>query len=145
MVAYEDERRKRCRVGKITELLPADDTCVVHRFGATTGPKLRVKWEPMYHGPEGIQVGAGLHALVETIAAGRVITVVDLHAGVLGHAAARRLDVSGRHLLANATGAVTFFRSGIGPNRLASIQKLVRQVSNFRLHCVCNLLVLCGM
>ena len=71
---------------------------VVHKHRPESDGRLRLKWLPLFieNGQE--EVGTGSKPVEETIEANRIISTVQLHDGVLSHAAARSLEKSGYSL-----------------------------------------------
>ena len=53
---------------------------------------MRIKWEPVYHEGGTEVIGSGANASTENVEVSKIIDLVQLHDGVLGAAAARRLD-----------------------------------------------------
>ena len=95
-VVYAGEARRRCRVGRVIEVASAEGRLTVHRYGAAVGGRLTVQWVPLYVGDDGLPVRvAGARPLLQEIGTAAVLAVVDLHSGVLGHAAAARLARAG--------------------------------------------------
>jgi len=95
-IAYVVEgKAKECTIGKVTALSRAEATVVVHRHKPVTDHRLRLYWEPVYV-EGGIEVlGSGSNPSTETIPVNRILFPLQLHDGVVAHAAARRLDHAG--------------------------------------------------
>ena len=96
-IVYRSTGRRRCRVGRVTQLARLERSVTVHRHGALSDHRLRVRWLPVFYGPDQQEtLGAGSDASRETLNYDAVISVVEMHAGgILAHAAARRLDRAG--------------------------------------------------
>ena len=85
-------KRQECTIGKVTALSRAEATVIVHRYRPVTDNHLRLYWQPVYV-EGGVEViGEGSSPSTETVPIKRVLFPVQLHDGVLAHAAARRLD-----------------------------------------------------
>ena len=56
---------------------------------------MRVNWEPVFtvDGQEVLSQGSA--ALLETVPFTKIMMIVQLHSGIISHAAARRLDTNG--------------------------------------------------
>ena len=79
----------------MTAVSGAEATVIVHRYRPVTDFHLRLYWKPVYV-EGGIEAhGSGSNPSTETVPVKRVLFPVQLHDGVLGHAAARRLDHAG--------------------------------------------------
>ena len=86
---------KGCTAGKITAISKAEATLVVHRHKPVADNCLRLYWQPVYV-EGGVEVlGNGSMPSTENIPVKRVLFPVQLHDGVIAHAAARRLDHAG--------------------------------------------------
>ena len=96
-IVYRSTGRRRCRVGRVTQLARLERSVTVHRHGALSDHRLRVRWLLVFYGPDQQEtLGAGSGASCETLSYDAVISVVEMHAGgILAHAAARRLDRAG--------------------------------------------------
>ena len=85
-------RAKECTVGKVTAVSKSEATVVVHRYRPVSDHHLRLYWRPVYI-EEGIEVlGDGSNPSTETVPLKRLLFPVQLHDGILAHAAARKLD-----------------------------------------------------
>ena len=83
---------KKCAIGKILAVSRAEATVVIQRHRPITDNRLRLYWSPVFV-EDGIEVfGSGTKASTETVEVKRILWPIQLHDGVLGHAAARRLD-----------------------------------------------------
>ena len=76
----------------------AEQVVTVHEYTARAGDRLRVHWEPTYYQP-----GVGLQQLegqpvLATMNLSKFISVLELNSGVMGHAAARKLERAGWRL-----------------------------------------------
>ena len=72
---------------------------VLHRYKPVADGRLRLKWVPAYVGGDGSEgPTTAKHSSLETVTARRILCIVQLHDGVLSHAAARQLDKSGWRL-----------------------------------------------
>ena len=77
----------------------AEQVFTVHEYTARAGDRLRVHWEPTYYQPGiGIQ-GLEGQPVLATMPISKRIAVVELHTGVMGHAAARRFECAGWRLV----------------------------------------------
>jgi len=89
------DKVKECTIGKVTALSKTEQSVIVHRYRPVTDNHLRLYWQPVYV-EGGIEVlGNGSHPSTETVNLKRLLFPVQLHDGVLAHAAARRLDHAG--------------------------------------------------
>jgi len=97
IIAYKGEGIRRVRLGAVISLSNVQQSLEAHRYGAAAeAGGLRVHWVPLFFDANAqVCRGAGGRPVQETVALASVIMVVELHTGVLGHAAARRLDRSG--------------------------------------------------
>ena len=104
-VAYALEAPNRsCTVGQVRTITKAQGEVVVHRYKAQADGRLRVHWLPVYEA-SAEQGGAevlgdrpehhGMKPLLENVPAKRLLCAVQLHDGVMSHAAARQLDRAG--------------------------------------------------
>ena len=99
-VAYDPAvGKKTCRVGRITAIMKAEAEVAVHKHRAVSDCRLRVKWVPLFwsapdEGGEE-QAGQGTRPSIDNVGVKRVLSVIQLHDGVMGHAVARRLDRAG--------------------------------------------------
>ena len=84
-------------IGKVTALSRAESTVVVvHRYKPVTDGRLRLYWQPLFTGESGVEVlASGSIPSTETVPVKRILFPVQLHDGVVSHAAARRLDHAG--------------------------------------------------
>ena len=90
-IAYKGEIAKRCRVGSVIAVDAEARKVVVQVHCAAADGRLRVKWQAAYDpGEEGAP-----QPRLEEVSFDRVLTVVELRSGVLGHGAARKLDIAG--------------------------------------------------
>ena len=90
------DKSKQVTVGKVTAVSRQEQTVIVHRYKPVTDNRLRLYWLPVFV-EEGQEVlGSGSQPSTETVGIERLLFPVQLHDGVLGHAAARRLDRRGR-------------------------------------------------
>ena len=97
LIAYESGP-KRCRVGRVQNVSTTEQVVTVHEYTARAGDRLRVHWEPTYYQP-----GVGLQQLegqpvLATMNLSKCISVMELNSGVMGHAAARKLERAGWRL-----------------------------------------------
>ena len=99
-IAYSLSRPgKVCTVGRVWTITRAEASIVVHKHKPSTDGRLRVKWRPVFTaqteagGHEVLDAGAA--PSLEQITVQQVLAVVQLHDGVMSHAAARRLDKAG--------------------------------------------------
>jgi len=84
--------KRLCEVGRVLNVSKVESSVVVHVHKPLSEGRLRVKWIPVYV-VEGSEVlGSGTEALTVQVEAQRILFPVQLHDGVLSHAAARRLD-----------------------------------------------------
>ena len=96
IIAFKAEEARRCRSGKVFAIFELEQSCSVHRYSAKTDGWLRVVWTPDSLPSSSTEPGASEGSpLLETVECNRVLGVVELHSGVLGHASARRLDIQG--------------------------------------------------
>ena len=65
---------------------------MVHKHRPTVDGHIRVKWEPIYNESGTKVLCSGSKPSEEKVDVKNIIDLVELHDGVLGHAAARRLD-----------------------------------------------------
>eukprot|EP00969_Alexandrium_andersonii_P216256 9551927-Alexandrium_andersonii.AAC.1 len=102
-VAYiEDRARKYCTVGEVATGVKADEAIAVHRRRPVMDGHLRVKLSPpCYATAEDGGQGQleGVRLCFQNVAATDVLSVVVLReGGIMGHAVARRLDLSLIHI-----------------------------------------------
>ena len=90
-IAYKGEVAKRCRVGAVTAVDNEARKLVVQVHCAAADGRLRVKWHAAYDSGE----GGSPQPRLEEVSFDNVLTVVELRSGVLGHGAARKLDIAG--------------------------------------------------
>ena len=86
IVAYEGEVAKRLRIGKVTNLSESEQSASIHQFWPKVDSRLRVKWSPAFARPPEDDEGRSAElggAVVETVPISKLITVVDLHDGVM--------------------------------------------------------------
>ena len=97
MVAYAaDKPSKSCSVGKVWTITRAEAAVVVQRHKPASDGRLRVKWRPVFLA----DAEAGGHEVLdsgdkpslEKVPVKRIICQIQLHDGVMSHAAARKLD-----------------------------------------------------
>ena len=93
---------RACGVGQVkTVVRTGQAEVVLHRYRARADGRLRVHWIGVYLGEDGQEVFGddpahhGLRPALEQVAAKRILCVVQLHDGVMSHAAARQLDKAG--------------------------------------------------
>ena len=86
---------KLCQVGKVLNVSRREGCVVVHKYTPVSDGRLRLKWMPTYIEDGAEVVGSGTKANEETVPAKRIIGPVQLHDGVLAHAAARHLESMG--------------------------------------------------
>ena len=95
-VVYTGEGVKRCRVGRVLNLSDVERAVTVHKHRAVTDSRLRVRWLPSFiDADQGEIVGAGTTPAIQTVSVDALVSVIELHDGVIGHASARRLDKAG--------------------------------------------------
>jgi len=106
IVYAKQEPDKLCLVGRVWTVVKAQAEVVVHRHAPLTDGRLRVKWVPLFvkgaedrdqPGEEGPSTENAKPSL-ENVQVKRVLTAVQMHDGVLGHAVARRLHRAGWRL-----------------------------------------------
>ena len=86
--------KKKCKIGLVWQVHQPDQEITVQKHLPVSDGRLRVKWQPVFW-QDGMEVlGSGEKPSLERIHIRKVVTLVQLHNGVLGHAAARRLDKS---------------------------------------------------
>ena len=91
--------KKKCRIGQVRKVFRPDQTILVHRYLPVSDGRLRVLWKPAYLSPEGTEMlEPGADPSQESVTVQQLVSVVQLHSGVLSHAAARRLDLAGWRL-----------------------------------------------
>ena len=83
---------KKCRIGKVLNVSKREASVLVHRHRPVVDGHMRVKWEPIFHEQGTEVVGSGSKASEEKVDVKNIIDLVQLHDGVLAHAAVRRLD-----------------------------------------------------
>ena len=93
---------RACGVGQVkTVVRTGQAEVVLHRYRARADGRLRVHWIGVYLGEDGQDVFGdnpahhGLRPALEQVAAKRILCVIQLHDGVMSHAAARQLDKAG--------------------------------------------------
>ena len=89
------DKVKEVTIGKVTALSRSEQTVIVHRYKPITDHCLRLYWQPVYTEGGTEVLGSGSVPSTETVGIKRLLFPVQLHDGVLAHAAARRLDYSG--------------------------------------------------
>ena len=97
MVYVLPDRIKEVTVGKVTALSKSEQTVIVHRHKPVTDNNLRLYWHPVFVEGGTEVLGSGSVPSTETVGLKRPLFPVQLHDGVLAHAAARRLDHAGYH------------------------------------------------
>ena len=83
------------RSWKITAISRAEATVIVHRHKPVSDNQMRLYWKPVYIEGGSEVLGTGHTPSTETIPVKRILFPVQLHDGVIAHAAARRLDQMG--------------------------------------------------
>ena len=103
-VAYTTTSRKICLIGRVIAIHEADQTVVVQRYHPEAGG-LRVHWKPLFRKQSNVPEAPvkedfdGTEPVKDTLTVKQLVTKADLNAdGVLGAAAARRLDRSNYRL-----------------------------------------------
>ena len=94
-VAYTGEgtgRVKKCRIGKVLNVSKREASLLIHKHRPVVDGHMRVKWEPMFHEGGAEVLGSGSNPSTEKVEVKHIVDLVQLHDGVLAHAAARRLD-----------------------------------------------------
>ena len=93
-IAYvgEDAAARKCRIGKVLNDSKRKASVLVHKHRPTVDGKMRLKWEPMFHENGAEVLGSGSVPSQEKVDVKHIVDLVQLHDGVLAHAAARRLD-----------------------------------------------------
>ena len=93
---------RACGAGQVkTVVRTGQAEVVLHRYRARADGRLRVHWIGVYLGEDGQDVFGddpahhGLRPALEQVAAKRILCVIQLHDGVMSHAAARQLDKAG--------------------------------------------------
>ena len=106
-VAYAQGRgQKKLRLGKVTNITKAENSVVVHRLRPLSDGRLRVRWLPAVN----VDAYGADHPSLETLHPRQIMTVVQLHDGVLAHAAARKLDKAGWRLDESPYSCACIFR-----------------------------------
>ena len=95
MVYAIEDKVKECTVGKITAISRAEATVIVHRYKPVSENHMRLYWRPVCSDGGSEVLGSGQNPSTETIPVKRILFPVQLHDGVIAHAAARRLDHMG--------------------------------------------------
>jgi hypothetical protein len=91
-VAYsQGAQPKKLRIGKITTITRNEATVAVQRYRPLSDGRLRVKWIPV----ENKDAYGQSVPMIESLSVRQIMTTVQLHDGVISHAAARKLDRSG--------------------------------------------------
>ena len=132
-VVYKVEGKpKVVSVGQVTAVSAAEATVVIHRHKPVTDHHLRLYWRPLYV-EEGQEVlGSGATPAKETVPINRILFPVQIHDGVLGHAAARRLDQSGYRYDSEAVGSVDAAGATYTlPERSATDESMCQMVEKF--------------
>ena len=94
-VAYAQGRgTKRVRIGKVVQITKADASIVVSRHRPLADGRLRIRWVPILLRDAYEAESPAL----ETLHPRQIVTICQLHDGVLSHAAARQLDKHGWRL-----------------------------------------------
>ena len=87
--------RKLCSVGKILSVSARENTVMVHKYGPVSDGHLRLHWQPLYWEDGVLVFGSGSRPAEETVEIKRVLEPLQLHDGVISHAAARKLENRG--------------------------------------------------
>jgi len=98
-IAYTlDRKAKVCLVGKIKTVTKTEACVVVHKHKAVSDGRLRLTWKPLFTAPveqggaESLEEGA---PVLDRVGVKDILSDVELHDGVMSHAAARKLDRAG--------------------------------------------------
>ena len=83
---------KKCNIGKVLNVSKREASVLVHKHRPSSAGHMRVKWEPMFHEGAVEVLGTGPTPSTEKVDVENIVDMVQLHDGVLAHAAARRLD-----------------------------------------------------
>jgi len=83
---------KKCTIGKVISVSKAEANVVVHKHRPVSDSRLRLYWTPVYVEAGEEVLGSGSTPALETVTIRQLLWPVQLHDGVLAHAAARRLD-----------------------------------------------------
>ena len=88
--------RKTCCMGRVISINKPDSVLSVHRYAACNDTRLRIRWFPLYLGPEGeVTPSPGTRPSMERVAVDRVIQVVKMDTrGVLLPSSSRALDLA---------------------------------------------------
>ena len=82
-------------MGKILSVSARENTVVVHKYGPVSDGHLRLHWQPLYWEDGVLVFGLGSKPAEETAEIKRVLEPIQLHDGVISHAAARKLENRG--------------------------------------------------
>ncbi len=96
-VAYCNTHPKlgKCRVGKVVTLSRQEHLIIVHRYRPLADGRLRVRWVPTYSVGGDEVIGEGDIPAKENVKAKEIVSILELHDGVVSHAASRKLDNAG--------------------------------------------------
>jgi len=96
-VAYcnSHPKLKKCRVGKVVTLSRQQNLIIVHRYRPLADGRLRVRWLPAFTIGGDEFLGEGDVPVKEHVKAEQIVSIIDLHDGVVSHAASRKLDNAG--------------------------------------------------
>ena len=89
------DKPKEVTVGKVTDISRSEQTVIVRRHKPITDNQLRLYWKPVYIEGGAEVLGSGSKPSTETVGIKRLLFPVQMHDGVISHAAARRLDHAG--------------------------------------------------
>ena len=98
MIAYQtfplnppvNHQGRICAVGKVLSVSKMEQEVAVHQYAPTKGEHLLLRWEPLYMEQGTLVFGSGSHPSEEKVPLKRILEIVQLHNGVLSHAAARK-------------------------------------------------------
>ena len=90
-----DHKGRTCSVGKVLEVSRIEQEVIVHQYAPTKDAHLLLKWEPLYVEQGTLVFGSGSHPSTEKVARKSVLEIVQLHSGVMSHAAMRRIESRG--------------------------------------------------
>ena len=96
-VAYcnSHPKLKKCSVGKVITLPRPENLIIVHRYRPLADGRLRFRWLPAFTVGGDEVLGEGDVPAKENVQAGQIVSILDLHDGVVSHAASRKLDNAG--------------------------------------------------
>jgi hypothetical protein len=96
-VAYcnTNPKLKKCRIGKVLTMSKPENLIIVHRYSPLSDGRLRVRWIPTYTVSGGEVLGEGEVPAKENVRAQQIVSIVELHDGVVSHAVSRKLDNAG--------------------------------------------------